>query len=83
MNVNQHENESEILLQSSTNYLFAFTAETECCAVALWTIIAHIMKPVGSLEITSQAINRLLMTIKEWFSSIGFDQYTDVNSLNN
>jgi hypothetical protein len=47
MNVNYREIQSDLLLQSTSNYLFAFTAETECCAIALWTTIAHIMNPVG------------------------------------
>ncbi|CAF3978084.1 unnamed protein product [Rotaria sordida] len=77
MNVNQHEIESEILLQSNTNYLFAFTMETECCAMVLWTIITHIMKP-DFLDITMKAINYLFLEVKQWFSSIGFEQYKDI-----
>ncbi|CAF3003113.1 unnamed protein product [Rotaria sp. Silwood2] len=52
MNVNHHEIESEILLQSNTNYLFAFTMETECCAMVVWTIVAHIMKPIIRNQVT-------------------------------
>lgn len=50
MNVNQHEMPSDMLLPSDSSYLFAFTVETEYCAMALWTIIAHIDKPVGFEE---------------------------------
>ncbi|CAF1534930.1 unnamed protein product, partial [Adineta steineri] len=77
MSVNHNDIQSEFFLQTNTNYLFAFTAENECCAMTLWTIIAHIMKQ-DFLEMTSMVINQLFIAIKEWFSDIGFEQYTDI-----
>ncbi|CAF1166334.1 unnamed protein product [Adineta ricciae] len=77
MNVNHQKPEFDILHQSNTNYLFAFTIEIECCATALWTIIAHIMTP-DFLNVTSVAINYLLITIKEWLSAIELKHHFDI-----
>ncbi|CAF4080946.1 unnamed protein product, partial [Rotaria magnacalcarata] len=77
MNVNHHGAESELLLQSNTNYLFAFTIETECCALVLWTFLAHLMKP-DFLEMTTSLVNYLFLEVRQWLSSIGVEQYKDV-----
>ncbi|CAM4976530.1 unnamed protein product [Rotaria socialis] len=52
MHVNHHGTESELLLQSNTNYLFAFTIEAECCAMVLWIFLAHLMKPIVKNQVT-------------------------------
>ena len=44
MNVTYNDIES---LPSNMNYLFPFTMEIEYCAMVLWTIIVHLMKPVS------------------------------------
>lgn len=55
MNVNDCDINSASALSFDTDYLFAFNAEMECCATALWTLIAHIQKPVSSVQLLNSS----------------------------